>query len=556
MTVADAPASTLVKPVRYSAYLRYTLQLQNMPPGKSVRFPSMFLQRYAKLYDRNTGKDAPLVLEPWQVWAIDDPADQSVWVKPRQVGFSFLRAGRALAKALLQKNYTAVFVSYNRDEAKNKILYARALYESIQYRGKPKMIGDSLTELRFDNGSRIVSLPAKAVRGYTMPDVFADEAAFIPRAEDLFSGTLSSGVRGGDGTFTAGSTPYGEANFFSLLYRNEGNIAPDFVRHKIEWWYSPAMCVDVPGALRYARFMTTADRVEKYGTKKLKSIFSALRLEDFQREHECSFSARDDSVIPRGRLLSACIWPDDPNDGCVVRHWGGSEPLTTAHLDKEIIPALREALGYMHPNSTFTAGYDVARSSKGDPACLLLIEERGREHRIMRAQLQFHGMDWPEQERLLKGVAADRRCRRMWIDETGMGEKLAADVRRAFVREGTPRNEGRVQGVRFNVEDERNGVFHAVTQAIQALDVRLYPNDDLFRHFTAFKREPESGRFADRYTLLRGLNRDGSAHHAEIVVALGLALYDYAARAPQKKVDVRPELAPRLPAVPVKRLGE
>lgn len=543
MTATYRPgASTLsrIRTVPYASYLRYTKKVQELRPDVSVRFPSMFLQRYAKLYDRASGEDKPLVLEPWQVWAIDDPADQSVWVKPRQVGFSFLRAARALAKSLLQRSYTAVFISYNREEAKNKILYARALYESIRYPGKPKLVGDSMTELRFSNGSRIVSLPAKAVRGYTMPDVFADEAAFIPNAESLFSGTLSSGVRGGDGTFTAGSTPYGEANFFARLFANEGNMAPDFVRHRIEWWYSPAMCVNVTEALRHAKSMTTADRVEKYGSAKLKSIFSSLRLEDFQREHECSFSARDDSVIPRGRLLAACAWDfDNANEGCVVRHWGADVPLVGATLERDILPAIREALGYMHPTSSFVAGYDVARSSAGDPAALAIIEERRDGQRITRAFLMFHGMDWPYQEAMLKGVAADRQCRRLHIDGTQMGAKLANDVRTKFVREGTPWDEGKVVSVNFGVESQRNGVFHAVVQAVQSLDVRIYPHADLFRHFAAFKREPESGAFADKYTLLRGLNEDGSSHHAEIVVALGLALYDYPLRKPTPRSEVR-----------------
>lgn len=545
-----------IRTVPYAAYLRYTLKLQNLDPAKSVAFPSMFLQRYARLYNRDTGQERPLVLEPWQVWAIDDPSDQSVWVKPRQVGFSFLRAARALAKSLLQRNYTAVFVSYNRDEAKNKILYARALYESIQYHGKPRLIGDSMAELRFSNGSRIVSLPAKAVRGYTMPDVFADEAAFIPNADSLFSGTLSSGVRGGDGTFTAGSTPYGEANFFARLFANEGNIAPDFIRHRIEWWYSPAMCSDVPGALKHAKSMTTQDRVEKYGSRKLQSIFRALRLEDFQREHECSFSARDDSVIPRGRLLAACVWPDDPNEGCVTRHWGGEDPITPRVYDREIIPAIAEAIGYMHPTSSFVAGYDVARSSNGDPACLALVEERRDGQRITRGFLMFHGMDWPQQESMLKGVASDRQNRRLFIDGTQIGAKLANDVRSKFVRDGTPWDEGRVVAVNFGVEQQRNGVFHAVVQAVQAQDVRIYPHDDLFRHFSAFKREPESGRFADRYALLRGVNRDGSGHHAEIVVALGLALYDYPVRKPQPRSSVRAK-APgnNQGAMPTKQIG-
>lgn len=539
--------SSQVRPMPYRTYTRYARRLLEQPPENVARFPSVFLQKYASVWDGKTGTERPLVLEPWQAYAVDDMADQAIWVKPRQVGFSFLRAARSLARALLTPNYIAVFVSYNRDEAKNKIIYARQLYDSINFKGKPSLLSDTMAELRFSNGARIISLPAKAVRGYPNPDVFGDEWAFVPRALDIYSGTLSSGVRGG-GLFTIASTPYGESNHFYNVYVNEGDEYPAFQRHRLEWWYSPAMCRNVPDALRLAPGMATEERVMAFGSPKLIAIFKGLTLEAFQREHECSFAARDDTVISRARLSLATEWeeadtpegqetdPDLERFQAVVRGWTAPG---AAVLEREIVPAVRLAVDSMNPRSTFTAGYDVGLS--GDGSYLAIIEERPDGRRFQRAGLALHRMDWPEQERLLKTVAAERKCRKLFIDKAGIGNKLASDVRQAVVPEGTPDLEGRVVGVDTQVGWQRNQALYGVVRAIENLDVVLYPHEDLYRHFSAFKMAADAeDAMKERLILLRGKNADGSQHHAEIVMSLGLALFDYSERSREQAIP-RPD---------------
>lgn len=545
-------------PAPYALYTNYVREVLAAPARVSAAFPSVFLQRYARVYNAE-GDLVPLVLEPWQAYAVDDPAGLAVWVKPRQVGFSFLRAARSTARALLRPNYTGIFVSYNRDEAKNKIIYARQLYESMSYPGKPRLRSDNMSELAFENGSRILSFPAKAVRGYANPDVFGDEWAFVPGAAAIYAGSLSSGVRGG-GTFAVASTPYGESNHFFAVYADDLGQHRAWERHRIEWWYSPSMCRDVAAALALAPLMGTAERVERFGSPKLQQIFSGLALEDFQREHESSFAARDDTALSRARLLEAATgWEDEDGDGadptrpgdlepgCVVANY--REPDEHA-LTARIVPAIRRALDAMHDRSRAVVGFDVGRT--GDAAALVILEHRPSGEWITRAMLQFHGMDWPEMEAMLHSLARDGRVRRLGIDAYGIGEKLARDVKNRHDPKGTPELEGRVLMVPFGVDRARSRAFHAVIKAVQARDVRLYPTEDLFRHFAAFKREPASGIFGERFVLERGRNADGSQHHADLVVALGLALWDYSERARKSTdhTDERPRRAPRRPKAP------
>lgn len=521
--------------VPYDVYTNYAFNLTRIYDDRvALMHPSVFLQRFARVWDGNAGRLVPLVLEPWQVFLVDDPSGQAVYLKPRQVGVSFLRAARGLAKALIQRNYTAVFVSYNRDEAKNKIIYAKNLYETMEYRGKPEIKRDNAAELGWDNGSRMISLPAKAVRGYANPDVFIDEGAFVPKCGEIFSGTLSSGVRGG-GTLAMGSTPFGTANFFHDVYADERGVYPSFVRHRIEWWYSPAMCSDVGRALIEAPLMETADRVARFGSAKLKEIFSGLPLADFQREHECSFDAKTGEVIPRDVLLQACEWPED-DDGqpdierldCVVRAWRG---LTVAQLEQEALPALSRALRAMHPRSTFACGYDVGRTQDG--AQLVVVEERPDGDRITRAFIRLHDTKYEVQQLLLISLLKDRRHRRTHIDATGIGGPLAEYVRSRFVSDDKAPDEGSVIAVNFGGSGQRAQVFAAVKDAVEGRYVLVYPHADLFKHFAAWKWVDDSGEYADKFTLKRGKNDDATGHHGEIVVALGLALFEIAGRKPK-----------------------
>lgn len=538
--------------VPYQVYLDYTYALTQLPEKEAMMYPSVFLQRYARKYHKETGKEEPLVFEPWQVFAVDDPAGNAIYVKPRQVGFSFLRAARGLAKSLLRPNYTAVFVSYNRDEAKNKILYARELYESMQYKGKPLLKTDNTAELRFTNGSRIISLPAKAVRGYSDPDTFGDEWAFVPKAQDIYSGTLSSAARG-SGSFTVGSTPYGEANHFYDIWTNDRNQFKRFYRHRIEWWYSVSMCQKyvIPQAMLEAPLMSTDDRVEKFGSPKLQELRDSMSLEDFQREHECSFSARDDTVVPRV-LLASCAYPEEetpegeetqPEIDKVFCYVENFKNLDEGDGVEQFMVRVYQALKLMNGGSVFRMGFDIGRSRDG--SMLVIVEETRMRQLITRACLGVFNTKLSTQEAVLKRICEDSRMLTCHIDSTGLGTQLAEAVRDHIVPKNLPPDEGRVRCINFAAGNNRTEVLTSIKAAVEAVGVQIPQHDDVFRHFASWKHDPAPGAWGDNYKLLKGVNKDGSKHHCEIVVGLGLALFGYTRWAPQKPVETAQHGPPR-----------
>ena len=69
--------------------------------------------------------DEPIVLEPYQLAFLQNTSRFRWVTKSRQVGYSFIVALEALARCHLRDGHTSVFVSFNQDDAKEKILVAR-----------------------------------------------------------------------------------------------------------------------------------------------------------------------------------------------------------------------------------------------------------------------------------------------------------------------------------------------------------------------------------------------------------------------------------------------
>jgi hypothetical protein len=126
--------------------------------------------------------------------------------KCRQFGFSFISAARGLAKAMLLDRRTTIFVSYNEEESKQKITYAKELYESLPNRYKlgRKLKYDNKTSLVFEKTgqataeTRILSYPQRILRGKGGGvDVVLDEFAHCIHARDIYRSALPVISRGG-----------------------------------------------------------------------------------------------------------------------------------------------------------------------------------------------------------------------------------------------------------------------------------------------------------------------------------------------------------------------
>jgi phage FluMu gp28-like protein len=351
-------------------------------------------------------EDAPLRFEPYQAAFLDERARFRWITKARQVGYSFLFAAEAVARAMLRPGHASVFVSYSLAEAKEKILIARQLYESLPLGLQRRLIVDSKTELAFDSGrrgqapSRILSHPSKAPRG-RRGDIYLDELAHYVADRDVYRGSTALTLRS-NGQLTGCSTPLGRRGVFWEIATQSLRPFPHHRRQVVPWWLSSFFCNDVARSAREAPAMPTPERVEVFGLPPIREQFDALTLEDFQQEFEAIFVDETYSYFPY-ELLLPCTSDD-------------------VHLaaDPSDLP---------RPKGRLVAGFDVGRVH--DRSELAVFEEADGHYacRMLRA---FHNTPFETQEGELRRLLEAVPIARLSIDQTGIGMHLAENLARDY----------------------------------------------------------------------------------------------------------------------------
>jgi len=285
--------------------------------------------------------DEPVVLEAYQREFLANRS-RFRWVnKSRQVGFSFLFALEALARCHLRSKHTAVFVSYNMDDAKEKVLTARQLHEELPLAYQKRLVVDSKTELAFEsNGatkrlSRILSHPSKAPRG-KKGDVYLDELAHYVNDREVYRGSTALILRS-NGQLTGCSTPLGRRGIFWEIANEELRKYPHHTRQHVPWWLCRFFTTDVRAASDLALDLPTEERVERFGRPTLIEQFDSLPIEDFQQEFEGKFVDETYSFFPY-ELILPCT-----NDELVLYDEPTSEldPVMSATIS-EIIATLKD----------------------------------------------------------------------------------------------------------------------------------------------------------------------------------------------------------------------
>ena len=349
----------------------------------------------------------PLSFDAYQMEFLTN-ATKYRWVaKARQVGFSFLFACEAIARCHLREGHTSVFVSYNLDDAKEKINYARQLHEELPLAYKKRLVVDSKTELGFEaNGmskrvSRIVSNPSKAPRG-KKGDLYLDELAHYANDREVYKGSTALILRS-RGQLTGCSSPLGRRGVFWEVCEQELRPYPAFSRQRVPWWLCRFFCNDVKQAAQEAAKMSTEERVRAFGLQGIQDQFDSLLLEDFQQEFELVFCDESYSFFPYDLIL----------------------PCTTDDLgtfdDFQAFPDKLEG--------RLTAGFDVGR--KRDLSELVIIEEiDGRHH--LRMSRSYDQVPFAEQEADLSRMMEVLPIARLSIDQSGIGMHLAENLRRRY----------------------------------------------------------------------------------------------------------------------------
>lgn len=500
---------------------------------------------YAYTYIQFQQKD--LLLDFWQDAYIKSMARFIAIVKSRRVGWSFICSLKGLIKAMDPERigYTKQFVSYNEEDALEKISYAKQFYESIpDCDAKKKLITDNKSMLCFQdkNGitqSRLISIPCRPPRGKG-GDISLDEfAIYNPKMQKLvYDAALPVISRGG--TIEMGSSPLGKIGQFYDILTDKDTY--DYERYNIPWWFCRDLCVDVPTAVKVAPGLSTEERVETFGTKIIQQILQNNDYETFRQEYECDFIDSSESYIPLDLIyantpgkrdgdldLSACEKMDDDE------YWEynrGIDFQAYKDLDSAILNYNPEKHG-----ETLYLGYDVGREHDATAIFLIGRMPDGKKRDFARIELRNQPFQ-VQQDTILKAFK-ELPIYKGRMDATGIGKPVYENLHSKLG--------DRLEGVVFTPE-EKEIMAIDVKRGLEQKEFLLSNDKEFHRQIHSIKRTSNGGKYF-RYDAER--NEKGHADsfwawalaNSAVVITDNKSLNFYAQRK-QKKLELMQGLSP------------
>lgn len=356
--------------------------------------------------------------EGFQIAHLNDDSVFRIEDKSRQIAWSFLSAMEAIADAILDKR-DSIFSSINLEEAKEKIRYAKAIYENLEIGGLPRLVTDNQLNLEFDTGARLTSFPAKPVRGRPKSNWFGDEFAHVMREREIYKGSLPIISKGG--RIRIGSSPLGASGLFWEIFTESIQKYPGYTRKTTPWWEVQAFCKNVKLAKNLAPMMQTFERVEMFGKDRIKAIFANLPVEDFQQEYECIFVDESTAWIS---------WKEIQNN----QHVDKEGRDLTLHVKAEardsevdkVLDAIDEFCELIQEGkveSAFGAGIDIGRTRMATEISVVGLGDFGKFP--LRLMLTLWNCDFDSQEAVLRKVFNRLPLVGADIDREGLGRQLA-----------------------------------------------------------------------------------------------------------------------------------
>lgn len=409
-------------------------------------------------------------------------------LKSRQTGFSFVVALKGLVKALdpARTKYTKQFVSYNEDDAREKIRYALEFYESIPDKYKKKLVHKTATMLEFEDiggktTSRLISLPCRPPRGKN-GDVCLDEfAIYLPRlSKEIYTAASFCTLR--RGCIEVGSTPLGTIGKFYEICTNKQEFS-DFDHYFIPWWYAKVMCKDVKTAVKEAREMSTMERVEKFGTSRLIALFNNSTLEDFQQECECTFIDSASSYISL-----ELIYANTPGrrDEDVPLNIEDDETYFNAkrNVEVKVFSDPDELILSYNPEthgSPLFMGMDIGIVHDATAFYIIGMYE-SKKKSVLRLEMRSATFDKQKDtfRKLMKQLPIFRAC----IDMTGIGQQLTREMKTELGE--------KVEGVLFTMQSKEVLAMNVKT-GLERREFMLENDREFHSQIHSIKRTPTAG---------------------------------------------------------------
>jgi len=201
------------------------------------------------VFARSAGFDP----DPWQSDVLRSPARRMLLNCSRQSGKSTTTAAIAMHQALYVDDSLVLLLSPSQRQSAELFRKLAAMYTATGATVPPK--AESALRLELENGSRVISLPAKeaTIRGYSgVALLLIDEASRVP--DDLYASVRPMLATSG-GRLVAMSTPFGNRGWWYEAWRGPDDwkrvqvtaeqcprISTPFLEEERrtigEWWFS------------------------------------------------------------------------------------------------------------------------------------------------------------------------------------------------------------------------------------------------------------------------------------------------------------------------------
>jgi len=461
--------------------------------------------------------DKAINLDFWQERFLQDTLKYSITLKSRRTGFSFIVALKGLVKALDfgRSKYVRQFVSYNEEDAKEKITYAKEFYESIPNKYKKELVSATKTGLEFKDKSgktvsRLISIACRPPRGRG-GDIVFDEMGIYPenKAKIIYVAGLPVIARGG--CVEIGSTPLGKIGTFYNIFIDKEKYK-EYRRYTIPWWFANELCNNVEKAVKLAPEMETAERVKIFGTNNIQTIFNSMFLEDFQQEMECTFIDSAESFITLDLIfentpglrstdrVNVLVGADIDNDEGIEEE---KEIEVQVFTDTDSL-----CMGYnKDKHGLLFMGYDVARFR--DAAVIFVLGLLANGKKIAVAEIEMKNKTFEYQRDQIRKIMKLLPIARCAIDRTGQGLDTTETLQREF-------GSSKIEGVDFNIASKELLAIEVRT-GMEKREFLLHNSERFRKQIHSIKRIATSGG-SFRYDSTR--DKDG---HADSFWAFALA---------------------------------
>jgi hypothetical protein len=177
--------------------------------------PNYFIRKYCVISEPKRGR-IPFDLYQYQADAIVDfeKFQYNIILKGRQIGISTAAACYALWLMMFHREKKVLVIATKQDTAMEMIEKVKFAFDGLPIWLQSTCIVNNKTSLKFKNGSsiRAASAASDAARSLALSLLILDEAAFIPKVDDVWTAALPTLSTGGKAILI--STPNGMGNFF------------------------------------------------------------------------------------------------------------------------------------------------------------------------------------------------------------------------------------------------------------------------------------------------------------------------------------------------------